>query len=84
MIGLCVLVFLRHLFEGQKLLQKLDFFDWAATLEKVPTEDFSKRRNFHGPSRCVLCREEEESVHHLLVHCRGLLALAFETLFDGC
>jgi len=39
------------------------------TLEKVPTEDFLKRRNFHGPSRCVLCRQEEETVHHLLVHC---------------
>ena len=28
-----------------------------------------RRRNFHGPSRCVLCRGEEETVNHLLVHC---------------
>jgi len=48
---------------------KACFFAWAAALEKVPTEDFLKRRNFHGRSRCVLCREEEETVHHLLVHC---------------
>ena len=33
-------------------------------------EDVLKRRNFHGPSRCVLCRQEEETVHHLLVHCQ--------------
>ena len=62
---------------------KACFFPWAAALEKVPTEDFWRRRNFHGPSRCVLCREEE-MVHHLLVHCHWALALAFGALFDGC
>ena len=49
---------------------KACFFAWAAALDKVPTKDFLKRRNFHGPSRCVLCREEEETIHHLLVHCQ--------------
>jgi len=44
-----------------KAPQKACFFAWAAVLEKVPIEDFLKRRNFHGPSRCVLCREEEET-----------------------
>jgi len=54
---------------GSKAPPKACFFARAAVLEKVPTEDFLKKRNFHGPSRCVLCREEEETVHHLLVLC---------------
>ena len=54
---------------------KVCFFAWAATLEKVSTEDFLKRRNFHGPSRCVLCRQDEEMVHHLLVHCHWASSL---------
>ena len=45
------------------------FFAWAAMKQKVPTEDFLKKRNFHGPSRRALFLEEEEFVHHLLVHC---------------
>ena len=48
---------------------KACFFAWVAVLEKVLTEDFLKRRNFHGLGRCVSYREEEETVHHLLVHC---------------
>ena len=54
---------------------KVCFFAWATTLEKVPTEDVLKRRNFHGPSRCVLCGQEEETVHHLLVHCQWASSL---------
>ena len=54
---------------------KTCFFAWAAALEKVPTEDFCSRRNFHWPSRCVLCGEEEEKVYHLLVHCHWVSLL---------
>ena len=54
---------------------KACFFAWAATKGKVPTEGFFKRRNFYEPSRCALCLEEEESVHHLLVHCRWVSLL---------
>jgi len=81
--GLCKAVYDRPLCLGfpsaaiwrSKAPPKVCFFAWAATLEKVPTEDFLKRRNFHGPNRCVLCRQEEETVHHLLVHCHWASSL---------
>ena len=54
---------------------KICFLAWATAKEKVPTEDFLKRRNFYWPSKCALCLEEEESVHHLLVYCRWVSSL---------
>jgi len=48
---------------------KACFFAWAAAKGKIPTEDKLKRRNFSGPSRCLLCLEDEETVDNLLVHC---------------
>ena len=51
------------------------FFAWAATVGKIPTEGMLKIRNFSGPSRCFMCLEEEETVDHLLVHCRWVSSL---------
>ena len=42
---------------------------------QLPTEDFLKRRNFHGPSRCALCLQEDEFVHHFLVHSSWVFSL---------
>jgi len=58
-----------------KVPTKACFFAWAASKGKIPTEDKLKRRNFSGPRRCSLCLEEEESVDHLLVHCRWVSSL---------
>jgi len=58
-----------------KVPPKSLLFCLAANKAKVPAEDFLKRRNCYGPSRCALCLEEEESVHHLFVHCRLVSSL---------
>jgi len=52
-----------------------NFFAWAATLGKIPTDDMLKRRNFRGPSRCSMCLEEKETVDYLLVHCQWISSL---------
>jgi len=49
---------------------KVCFFAWAATKGKIPTADATKRRYFNGPSRCSMCLKDEETVDHLLIHCR--------------
>jgi len=59
------------------------FFAWAAALEKVPTEDFFRRRNFHGPSRCVLCRGGGNSPSPSCALSLGFLAVTIGTLLDG-
>ena len=60
---------------NSKVSTKACFFAWVASKGKIHTEDKLKRRNFSGPSRCSLCLEEEESVNHLLVHCRWVSSL---------
>ena len=62
---------------------KACFLAWATTKGKVPTEDMVKRRNFNLASRCPICRQEEETVDHLLIHCKcvsGLWHLSFSLL----
>ena len=87
-MGCCVkdwviLIFLSMQYEGLRLLPKLVFLTWAATKGKVPTEDVLKRRNFNLASRCPMCGQEDETVHHLFIHCTcvsGLWHLSFALL----
>ena len=44
------------------------FLAWTATKGKVPTEYMLKRRNFKLASRCLMCRQEEESVDYLFIY----------------
>ena len=45
------------------------FFAWEAAWEKVLTLDKLKRKGWHLPNRCYLCGRDEESIHHILLHC---------------
>ena len=42
---------------------------------KDSMEDILKRRNFKWASRCSICFVQEESVHHLFIHCRWVSTL---------
>ena len=53
-----------------KVPTKAWFLAWATTKGKVHTEDMLKRRNFNLASRCSMCRQEEETIDHLFIHCR--------------
>ena len=50
-------------------IPKIDHFCWTAAHNSILTGDNLKRRGMEGPSRCPLCRSEEETVNHLLLTC---------------
>ena len=48
---------------------KVTFFAWEAAWGKVLTLDKLQRRGWHLPNHCYLCGQDEESIHHILLHC---------------
>eukprot|EP00253_Pinus_taeda_P030883 PITA_30883 len=52
-----------------KCPKKARLFFWCALKEKAPTWDVIQARFMSGPSRCPLCKNESESIHHLFIHC---------------
>eukprot|EP00253_Pinus_taeda_P026822 PITA_26822 len=75
-----------HLIEGKKptdcaswwqSLWKLSasprsrLFSWCLLRNKVPTGDQLMKRAFHGPTWCVFCKADSESIVHLFLQCRA-------------
>ena len=54
---------------------KMGFFAWEAWWDKVLTMSNLKRRGISLASRCPLCGEAEEDIHHLLIHCSKIWEL---------
>jgi hypothetical protein len=48
---------------------RVAFFVWSAALGKILTLDNLKRRNIVLVNRCGMCKKDEESIDHLLLHC---------------
>eukprot|EP00253_Pinus_taeda_P014726 PITA_14726 len=48
---------------------KVSIFIWLASKNKILTWDRIQKKGFIGPSRCCLCKLEEETKDHLLLHC---------------
>ena len=53
-----------------KCLGKGKLFFWAILENKAPTWDILQKRFLQGPRICSLCRDAEETISHLFVHCR--------------
>ena len=49
---------------------KTGVFAWEAVWGKVLTLDQLKRRGMTFVNRCFMCEEEEETIDHLLIHCK--------------
>ena len=49
---------------------KIGVFAWEAAWGKVLTLDQLKRRGMSFTNRCFMCEEEEETIDHLLIHCK--------------
>ena len=50
---------------------KIGIFTWEAAWDKVLTLDNLKRQGMAFANRCFLCEEDEETINHLLIHCRS-------------
>jgi hypothetical protein len=46
---------------------KTRIFLWITLSNKILTWDDSQKRNWNGPGRCVLCKEDSETDDHLFV-----------------
>ena len=49
---------------------KTGVFAWEAAWGRVLTLDQLKRRGMTFANRCFMCEEEEETIDHLLIHCK--------------
>ena len=49
---------------------KTGVFAWEAAWGKVLTLDQLKRHGITFANRCFMCEEEEETMDHLLIHCK--------------
>ena len=54
---------------------KIGVFAWEAAWGKVLTLDQLKRREITFANRCFLCEEDEETIGHLLIHCKSVKML---------
>jgi hypothetical protein len=45
------------------------FFIWLASLNRCWTTDRLARPGLDHPSQCLLCDQEEETIHHIMVGC---------------
>ena len=49
---------------------KIGVFAWEVAWGKVLTLDQLKRRGMSFANKCFMCEEEEETIDHLLIHCK--------------
>jgi hypothetical protein len=48
---------------------RVAFFVWSAALGKILTLDNLMKKNMDLINRCGMCKKDEESIDHLLLHC---------------
>ena len=50
---------------------KMGIFSWEAAWGKILTLDNLKRRGMAFANRCFMCEEDEETIDHVLIHCKS-------------
>lgn len=58
-----------HRYWKAKCPSKIIFFAWLVFYNKNLTWDNLRKRFWHGPSRCTVCKADEESNLHLFFKC---------------
>ena len=51
------------------------FFVWVAALGRILTTDNLRRRNVIVLDWCCMCKENGESIAHLLLHCSAAMEI---------
>ena len=52
-----------------KISTKVDFFFWVASLRNILTMKNRRKCNIILVSWCYMCKRDEETIDHLLLHC---------------
>lgn len=74
---LCANAFPQDIWNHWKLVWKAEappkvkFFCWLLMKGKILTAENLKKRGIIGPSRCPICLQEEETMQHLFISCKG-------------
>jgi hypothetical protein len=50
---------------------RIAFFLWVVALGRILMVDNLKRWGFQLVNRCCLCKKDEETINHLLIHCES-------------
>ena len=50
-------------------IPKIDMFCWTMAHKSILTGENLKKREMEGPSRCSLCKSENETSNHLIIGC---------------
>ena len=48
---------------------RVTFFVWSAALGKILALDNLRKKNMVLINRCEMCKKDEETIDHLLLHC---------------
>ena len=56
-------------------LPRAAFFVWSAALGKILTLDNLRKRHVIVINKCFMCKNNEETVDHLLLHCEVASAM---------
>ena len=62
------------------VLSKVNFFAWEALWGKVLTLDQLQKHRWSLVNRCFLCKEDEQFIDHILLHC-SLVRILWKLLF---
>lgn len=54
---------------GKNVLPKVGVFTWSTTQGRRLTHDRLIKLGFRGPSRCIMCKQQAETMSHLLLSC---------------
>lgn len=66
-----------------KAPSKVLFFTWTALKGQIPTMDFLIRRGSILPNMCPLCKGDEESADHILIHSPFTCEIWFSILLEA-
>lgn len=80
-ISLCSLISLSHVFWKLSCAPKFIYFSWLVFYNKNLSWENLRKIQWHGPSRCQMCKIEEESNFHMFFQCSSTQQIWLDLAF---